>query len=138
MRRWWVVLERFSASSTPSVELREAWWRDQGYAPKRLPAGLQLSAAEGGPLDARATLLALQAPDEPSARALAERLEAIDGVRRAPLASVEAPARGLLRATLSAPRRPRGALEVSARDVLWLSPAGDSPIELTTLSLIHI
>jgi len=131
-RRWWAPLERLPAAPEGALAAREAWWRDQGLTPARLAVGLWLPGAEGGPLDARAALLAASAPDEEAARALAERLEGLDGARRAPLDTLEAPARGTLRVALAAPRAGRGALEASARDAVWVEPLGDGPLELTT------
>ena len=133
-RRWWLPLERLSATPEEPIAAREAWWRDQGYAPNRLMAGLALSGAEGGALDARATLLALPATDAAAARALSERLEDLDGVRRAPLESLARPARGALRVTLGDLKRaaPLSTLSLTARDVVWASPVGEGPLELTT------
>jgi stage II sporulation protein D len=124
---YWCVGEVLD--SNEDISAREAYWREQGHPVKRLEAGGQLSV-EGRTLDTRKISLVMGGFENKSdAEKLSLQLEELDGLRHPMIEELEERPTGLLKATYRS-KSQKGA--VSSRDVLWFSPAGKEPLQVTT------
>lgn len=137
--RYWSVVERLPAYDLGLLADARKRWSDQGHLVKLLESGALIGLA-GKTLDTRVVHVGVDArPTEEAANAHAAALAAVaqqTAGRPEMRATVLAEARARPGGWLIA-RDPRSGFEIRARDLLWLTPEGDAPIELPDMEWGH-
>ncbi|MCB9521934.1 MAG: SpoIID/LytB domain-containing protein [Myxococcales bacterium] len=127
--QWWVVAERLAAGDLAQAAARRAHWQAQGHTVTFFESGALIGLA-GETLDTRQLTLAI-AP-QPTQAAAEAQAAALPGVLGEVVdESLERPGGWIIA------RERKTQVELRARDLLWISPEDDTPIELPDMEWGH-